>query len=510
MLRFLLLAISALGTATWIVGCSPTAPSSNSADSAPAAAEVDHEVWYACYIQGTKVGYERIVYSRVEQGGGMLRRIEGQVHLTIKRFQQTTESDIRFSTLESEDGKLIEFEGQITGGGIPMQTRGKVAGDRLEVQTTTHGKTTTTTSPWSANYGGFFAVEQSLQRQPMQPGEKRTVHGLISGTDQVAPVEMAARDFERVSLPGGNYELLRIQSTLKLPGGQPLEETLWTDRTGAVLRRSSTAMNLESYRVPKSVALERSSSNGFDLGTDLSVPVDRSLKNPHQTKRVRYRLTLEAGDPAAAFVSGASQQVRSLDPHTAEITVHAVRPGTETGKPATAEDPPGDDDRSANNWIQSDNPDIRKLAEETAAGEQDPWKVALALESAARKRITKRDYSQAFASAAEVLETGQGDCTEHAVLLAALARAQGIPARVAIGLVYLEQEGRPAFGYHMWDELYIAGRWIPMDATLALGGIGAAHLKIAHSSLKGASAFSSFLPVANLAGRLKIRIEETE
>ena len=88
--------------------------------------------------------------------------------------------------------------------------------------------------------------------------------------------------------------------------------------------------------------------------------------------------------------------------------------------------------------------------------------------------------------------------------LAALARARGIPARVAIGLVYME--GRQAFGYHMWTEVYIDGRWIPIDGTLAQGGIGAGHLTIAHTNLEGTSAYSTFLPVVQILGRLSIEV----
>jgi transglutaminase-like putative cysteine protease len=142
-----------------------------------------------------------------------------------------------------------------------------------------------------------------------------------------------------------------------------------------------------------------------------------------------------------------------------------------------------------------------------AAGDlKDPWQVAVALERATRDLITKPDYSQGFASAAEVIESGAGDCTEHAVLLAALARARGIPARVAIGLVYVDRQ----FLYHMWSEVFVDGRWIPLDGTLARGGIGAAHLKLSHSNLQGASAFSAMLPVAQVAGRLRIEILDVE
>jgi hypothetical protein len=128
------------------------------------------------------------------------------------------------------------------------------------------------------------------------------------------------------------------------------------------------------------------------------------------------------------------------------------------------------------------------------------------LERCAGGVITRSGYSQAFASAAEVIDAGEGDCTEHAVLLAALCRARKIPARVAIGLVYVNQ----AFCYHMWTEVHVGGRWIPLDATRPQGGIGAAHLKMAHGHLEGASALSSFLPVLQVIGRLKIEILEVE
>jgi len=68
--------------------------------------------------------------------------------------------------------------------------------------------------------------------------------------------------------------------------------------------------------------------------------------------------------------------------------------------------------------------------------------------------------------------------------------------------------GEQAFLYHMWTEVYVGGRWVPLDATLARGGIGAAHLKVGHSNLEGASALSSLLPVARVMKKLKIEVVE--
>ena len=118
--------------------------------------------------------------------------------------------------------------------------------------------------------------------------------------------------------------------------------------------------------------------------------------------------------------------------------------------------------------------------------------------------VTKKDFAQVFASAAEVAKSREGDCKAHAMLLAALARARGIPARVAMGLVYLK--GSQAFFYHMWTEVYIDGRWVPIDGTLGRGGLGAGHLKLAQSNLDGASALAAFLPVAQVFGQMQIEI----
>ncbi len=148
------------------------------------------------------------------------------------------------------------------------------------------------------------------------------------------------------------------------------------------------------------------------------------------------------------------------------------------------------------------------MSQMAAGDDKDPWRAALAVVLFIDPATTEKDFSQAFATAAEVAANPVGDCTEHAVLLAALARARGIPARAAVGLVYMQ--GAQSLGYHMWTEVYIGNRWIPLDATLGQGGIGAAHLKLGHSSLKGAAAYSSFLPVIQVIGRLKVEVLEVE
>jgi Transglutaminase-like superfamily len=71
-----------------------------------------------------------------------------------------------------------------------------------------------------------------------------------------------------------------------------------------------------------------------------------------------------------------------------------------------------------------------------------------------------------FEFASEVARDRKGDCTEFAVLTAALARAAGAPARVAIGVVLISGEsGNGAFG-HAWAEILEGDRWVVADAAL--------------------------------------------
>ncbi len=82
------------------------------------------------------------------------------------------------------------------------------------------------------------------------------------------------------------------------------------------------------------------------------------------------------------------------------------------------------------------------------------------------EHVRDKTYSRSFDLASRVAATGEGDCTEHAVLLAALARASGHAARVVVGNLVLERDdGLFAFG-HAWTEIHDGETWQIRDGTL--------------------------------------------
>ena len=79
--------------------------------------------------------------------------------------------------------------------------------------------------------------------------------------------------------------------------------------------------------------------------------------------------------------------------------------------------------------------------------------------------IGNKNYLRGFDLASRVASTGEGDCTEHAVLLAALARANSFHARVVIGVLLVGgEDSADGFG-HAWTEIYDDGQWHVADAT---------------------------------------------
>ena len=467
--------------------------------------ELKKESWEAQSIRGTRVGYGYTSVRAVEGDGEPLELTRHVSLMAIQREGQPVQQWIRLATWTTPAGELRRFETEMTGGGGDLKSRGVVKDGKLTIATATAGKITQQSIEWNREWGGFDAVERSLTSKPMQPGEKRTIASLLPIFHIVGTTELTAGNYETVDLPEGERKLLRIDSVMSL-GGQKMESVLWTDEQGETLKSFMPGVGQESVRSSREQALSGRRMAPLDLIVASIVPLKGKLPNAPRTRRVVYRATVNQGRLTDVFDDCLSQRVTLEGDQEARLEVLAVGP-TSPAEPGK-QDPPTEEDSSPNNLVQSDDARVVALAKDVAPDVTEPWPLAVALERFVHEGVSKKNFSQAFATAAEVAERREGDCTEHAVLLAALCRARGLPARVAFGLVYYPPQG--GFAYHMWNEVWINDRWVPLDATLGRGGIGADHIKLADSSLKGSTAYSAMLPVIQVFGRLELEVLEVE
>ncbi len=492
------------------LACNASPPLENTSGNGPGTresgdgSELVGTTWNAMFVQGKKVGYSRLDTELATDNGSPILRREATMEMRLRRFGDTNTPRTHYVSVETPDGKLLSFGGEEELGDTPRKVRGEVLGDdTLEIQIEHAGQEETRKLEWNPAIGGFSAEQDSLLRKPLQPQERRRLRALVPFTYEIATIEMQAMDFEETALLDGSKRLLRIEVTSRSPSGGRMDSTLWADETGQIFKRRDSGLELETFLVDERTALaEASPADTVDLGKLSMIRVDARLPQGLQTQRATYRVTLREGNPAEVFPSTERQQVTPVDVRTADISITSSSGSASN----TESSPPTDEDLQPNSLIQSNHPSVLALANRFPTAGQPPLATALDLEKFVHASVRSKNFSQAFATAAEVAQNMEGDCTEHAVLLAALARAKGIPARVAIGLVYMPSE--QAFGYHMWNDLYIDGEWLPFDATLGQGGIGAAHLKLSQSNLAGVNAYGSFLPAAQVMGQLDIEILE--
>jgi len=471
------------------------------------------EVWDAIYLHGTHCGYSQTVRKPVEHKGKPAVSIEGHTIMRMVRFDQQIDQEFRFKSIETPSGTPLRCVVETKMGNTPMVVTGELGekGQEFHLVTSIAGNEKKLTLPWKEGYGGYFAIEHSLKAQPMQEGERRELQMLMPIMNQIASTQLIAGKREPVKLlDGQTEELLPVVTIQTFADGNELITTCWTNDRGEQLKIRVEGTDQESFRTTEAIAKAGVKVDSFDWGSDAFVSLEKPLPNAHNTKQVRYLVKVEGGDPSRLFSRGATQGIRPIDANSAEIIVQALRPG-EPLRAGELQEPPTDLDVAPSSLIQADDPEVVRLAHSVARDTEDPWQIATALEKLVHGHVEQKGFSVVLASAAEVAKNRSGDCTEHAVLLAALLRARGIPARVAMGFVYVsprEKHPHGAFGGHMWTEAYIGNRWIPLDSTLAQGGIGGGHLKISDSNLSDGDGMSSFLPILPLISRLKIEVLE--
>jgi hypothetical protein len=113
-------------------------------------------------------------------------------------------------------------------------------------------------------------------------------------------------------------------------------------------------------------------------------------------------------------------------------------------------------------FIESEAPEIATLA--ASLRRQGTLATARAIYDWVRTNLNYAGYIADDLGAMAALASRQGDCTEYADLVVALARASGIPARMAGGYV-VDRDGAPRpQDYHNWAQLYLEGAWRTVDA----------------------------------------------
>jgi transglutaminase-like putative cysteine protease len=301
-------------------------------------------------------------------------------------------------------------------------------------------------------------------------------------------VRVGRREF----VPGAATPIPAARVEMEFAG---LRTTSWVTDTGQVLREESplglitvreSAESAQAMAVSRRVQLDM-------LAAAAIVPIaSRRIDEPRDVRRLR--LELINADLSAFELDGINQTLAG--------SILEVRdPQTLQAGPA---DPDARNYLAAEPFIESDAPEIVAEAEVAVRGGTTARDRAERLTRYVNYILDKKP-TVSLPSAREVLRTRVGDCNEHTALFVAMARAAGIPARIAVGLVNIHG----AFYYHAWPEVYLdeggnRGLWLPVDPTLNQFPADTTHLRFARGGLDKQTLI---LP---LIGTLQIRVVDME
>lgn len=464
---------------------------------APAKAILDEE-WQAVSISGARVGYVHSVTRLVEDPEPVVvTAIFSETHIRRFGIALSLRSDIEYR--ETPSGRILSVTSRNFTSNLETVSRAEVRGDRIAISTQTAGSTHTNEIPLDPELVGPHAQQRLLRETRLAPGVSVSFKSFLPEFQRIIHSTLTIEKSETLEIRGEELELWRgtmVQDIL--PG---VRTTVWIDKDGGMVRSLTHVLgNVETVRTTREEALKGIiPSEMADVMTRFFIPSNVTLENPSRVTNALFRIE---GDLAALQALALEDRRQTIEKQTPEALWLRVRALGDAPKAAAAR--PGGQFLASSPYVQCKDPELVELARKAVGNAASPRERALRLRAWVFENVNKKDYRIGFASAKEVAVSRQGDCTEHAVLLAALLRAVDIPSRVAVGLVYW----KGMFGYHMWTEAFL-NDWTALDATLDQEIVDATHIKFCDSPLDTASAAGPFLSLVPVIGKIKLSVEET-
>jgi transglutaminase-like putative cysteine protease len=270
-----------------------------------------------------------------------------------------------------------------------------------------------------------------------------------------------------------------------------LELRTWISPYGELLKEEGF-LGMTMVRTDSEGALEGfSETAAVELVREAAVVPDRPIARPRQLKRLRLELTGIHGE--GWDLTGGRQSWNE-----GELAI--VREVLQEAPPVRIPwfSPERASDLRPSLLVQSDSPILREQVAAIVGEESDALRAAALISSWVYENLDKRP-TLSIPNALDVYKMRAGDCNEHSVLFAALARAAGIPTRIVSGLLYTE--GR--FYYHAWDEIYV-GDWVAVDSLLNQIPADPTHIRLIVGEL------DRQVQLVSVIGRLGIRVLDYE
>lgn len=440
-----------------------------------AGAETETE-FMAIFMQGQKIGHA--VHTRTVEDGQVTTT--DSASMTLGRSGQAVTVTTQEKHIETEAGKPLSFETVMNLSGSEQKSIGTVQEGKAIISRQAMGQTLESAVDWPADALLNEGLRMVQLKRGLTAGDAYEVSVFRPDLLMAVKAKIEVGEKKEIELLfGKRKELTEVKMTM-LVQGQQIAMTRYVDDQLNAIKTTVPMMGMTMELVACDEQFAKGENAIIDVLEKFSVTSPVKLLNLHSIESAVYTLKPTTDNKLQLPVSLA--QSVEMDGDKAVVTVTKIAMPPNVGFPYTGSDPDVLEMLKETDYIQSKDQTIIDMAKRAVADANDIASAVRQIEAFVDGYITQKDMSVGYASAAEVAQSRQGDCSEHAVLAAAMCRAEGIPARIVCGVVYADSfmGKQNIFGGHMWVEVYQDGKWYGLDATRSeQHGFGPGHIAMA-------------------------------
>ena len=472
---------------------------------------VFYDEWMNVNMVGQKVGYMHLQMSRT----GEVVNTQSLMTISLKRVGSPVTISTLLTTTETLSGEPRKFTSEMDASVQKLHMRGTIRDGKVTVASKQYGAAVVNKYDFPTGAVMTWGVCRIQAKMGYATGTEYSFDmyepSLAADTSGKMDVKIVGK--ETIEHEGKEVEAIHCtQKTryLGMPGEMVTE--IWMNEDGVSLKSSSSlsGMQLILERTTKDKALADFSPPEFFMPT--TIKADRSIDR-EKARRIQYLLHLKDKTQSMSPLPQTDMQTPGeVSGNTARLTVQRLDHQSLKKVEKQSYGPEFAEFLTANPIINSDDPAVVAMAKEARKDANKPYEIADNLRKYVTKTIRNKNLNVGFASASEVCRNKEGDCSEHAVLLAALGRASGLPSRIVCGLVYVPVFGRTddIFGFHMWTQFRIGDKWVDFDAAQMESDCNPTHIAFGVSSLQSSGLGQIVFGLINVIGNLELKIEKIE
>ena len=460
--------------------------------------------WFVIAIADVPVGYVHDTASRKPTAAGDVLTYSSEMVMVLNRLGNKVEMRFITASEETPSGRLLRETYEMKASLMATRTEAVVKDGTIEFRSETGGKTYTRAISFSGEILGQEGIRLLSLKSLRKPGDAIEFQTFSPEIEAVTRGTRKVLAAETIVLNGASSPALKVEEVIEAAAAR---STGWLDANHEVVRQEMPTPFGPGVFALADKALAMQAVRGGDLPAEM---YERSIlranvRIPQARALASMRVRLTARSPEMGWWEFAGPNIGVVSKEGASIVLETRR--VRAPKPAAfpvAESDTIRDFLRPNAYIQSDLEDIRKLAKEVIGGEPDLFKAVQKLQRWVAENMTF-DLGIALAPSSEIFANRRGTCLGYATLLAALARAAGIPSRVVVGYVYV----LGMFGGHAWTEVRAGEAWVPIDAALPSDGpADAARIPLAATSFAEGGGTLGGGAGLRLLGQVDIRVLE--